>query len=75
MAKKHRAESREGLIIATQDQSLTTKSIHTRIMDGMNPHCRICGKYKETEDHIVSGCPELAKTEYIRQHKAVAYLH
>ena len=30
----------------------------------------------ETIDHLVSGCPELAKTEYFHRHnKAAAYMH
>ena len=38
--------------------------------------CRICGQYQETIDHIVAGCPELTKTEYLHRHdKAVSYLH
>ena len=67
----------EGLIIAAQNQSLATRSYHRRIIkDGTNPHCRICGKYEETINHIVSRCPELAKTEYIHRHnKVAAYLH
>ncbi len=67
----------EGLIIAAQDQNLATRSYHHRInKDGTDPQCRICGKYEESIDHIVSGCPELAKTEYIQRHnKAAAYLH
>ena len=67
----------EGLIIAAQDQSLATRSYHHRIMkDGTDPQCRICGKYEETINHIISGCPELAKTEYIHRHnKASSYLH
>ena len=67
----------EGLIIAAQDQSLATRSYHHRIMkDGTDPQCRICGKYEETINHIISGCPELAKTEYIHRHdKAASYLH
>ncbi len=67
----------EGLIIAAQDQSLATRSYHHRIIkDGTDPQCRICGKYEETIDHIISGCPELAKTEYIHRHnKVAAYIH
>jgi len=38
--------------------------------------CRIFQQFQETVDHVVSGCPELAKTEYIqRYNKAAAYLH
>ena len=67
----------EGLIIAAQDQSLATRSFHHRIIkDGTDPQCRICGKHEESIDHIISGCSELAKTEYIQRHnKAAAYLH
>ena len=67
----------EGLIIAAQDQNLATRSYHARIIkDGTDPMCRICNRYEETIDHIVSGCPELAKTEYIQRHnKAAAYIH
>jgi hypothetical protein len=67
----------EGLIIAAQDQSLATRSYHHRIIkDGTDPQCRICGKHEQSIDHIISGCPELAKTEYIQRHnKAAANLH
>ena len=44
----------EGFIIAVQDQSLP-----------MNPKCRLCGRFDDTIDHLVSGCPELAKTVHI----------
>ena len=38
--------------------------------------CRICGQIQETIDHIVAGCPQLAKTEYLhRDNKAATYLH
>ncbi|XP_078357225.1 uncharacterized protein LOC144642106 [Oculina patagonica] len=67
----------EGFIIAAQDQSLATRSYHARIIkDGTSPLCRMCNKYDETIDHIVSGCPELSKTEYTHRHdKAAAYIH
>ena len=67
----------EGLIIAAQDQSLPTKSYFARIVkDGTSPLCRICHKHEETVDHIISGCPELAKTDYLERHnKAATYIH
>ncbi|XP_067053528.1 uncharacterized protein [Acropora muricata] len=38
--------------------------------------CTICGQYQETIDHIVAGCPELAKTECLHRHdKAASNLH
>ena len=51
----------EGLIVAEQDQSLATRSCNAIIIKG-----RIYNRYYETRDQIVSGCPELAKTEYIQ---------
>jgi hypothetical protein len=30
--------------------------------------CRLCKEYKETTDHLTSGCPILAKNEYIIRH-------
>ena len=67
----------EGLIIAAQDQSLATRLYHHKIMkDGTSPLSRLCNRCDESIDHILSGCPELAKTEYIRKHNnAAAYMH
>ena len=66
----------EGLIIAAQDKSLATRSYHARIIkDSTDPMCVTCNIYEETIDHIMSGCPERAKTEYIPRHKAVVYIH
>ena len=67
----------EGFIIAAQDQCIKTNYYRNKILkDGTDPMCRICGKNQETIDHLVSGCSEFAKTEYIHRHnKAAAYLH
>ena len=67
----------EGFIIAAQDQAIKTNYYLRNILnDGTDPICRICGQYQETIDHIVVGCPELAKTEYLHRHdKAASYLH
>ena len=67
----------EGFIIAVQDQAIKTNYYRRNILnDGSDPMCRICGQYQETIDHIVAGCPELAKTEYLHRHdKAASYLH
>ena len=65
------------MIIAAQGQSLPTKSYFARIVkDDTSPLYRICHKYEETVDHIISGCPELAKTDCLEKHnKAAAYIH
>ena len=67
----------EGLLIAAQDKSLATRIYHHRIIkDGTNPHFRLCNKFNKSIDHILAGCPELAKTEYIKRHNnAAANMH
>lgn len=67
----------EGFIIAAQDQSLLTKNYIKNIMkQGTSDLCRLCKKYVETVDHIISGCPVLANTEYLDRHnKVAAYIH
>lgn len=64
-------------IIAAQDQRMATRLYHSNIIkDGTNPLWRMCGKFDESVDHIISGCPELAKTEYIQRHdNAADYIH
>ena len=62
----------EGLIIAAQDQSLATRLYHHKIIkDGTRRLYRLCNRYNESIDHILSGCPELAGTEYIKRHNNV----
>ena len=42
----------------------------------VDPKCRLCGLFDETIDHLVSGCPELAKTEYTHRCMcAAAHMH
>ena len=56
----------------SKDQALLTRAYqHHIIKYGTNPCCRLCDKSQETIDHIISGCPELAKTEYIHRHNKV----
>lgn len=67
----------EGFIIAAQDQSLVTRLYqHQIVKDGTDPKCRLCNQYMESVDHIVSGCPVLAKKEYLDRHnKLASYIH
>ena len=56
----------ESLIVAAQDQSLPTRWYQHNILKKpeVDPKCRL------------SGCPELAKTEYTHRHnKAAAHMH
>ena len=76
MVEKCRLKSEtEDLIVAAQDQVLKTKYMQAKIIKNGRSKCRICGRFQEAVDHI-SGCPELAKTEYIHRHnKVAAYVH
>ena len=72
-----RTEGGRGLI-AAQDQSLPTRWHQHNILKkpDVDLKCRLCGRFDKTIDHLVSGCPELAKTEYIHHHnKAAAHMH
>jgi len=38
--------------------------------------CLLCKQHEETTDHLTSGCPILAKNEYLMTHdKACAHFH
>ena len=38
--------------------------------------CRLCKQHEETTDHLTSGCPVLAKNEYLMRHDKVwTHLH
>ena len=57
----------EGLILAAQEQALTTNSIkHSIDKTSETPLCRLCGNSTETVRHIVSGCKRLAQRESTR---------
>ena len=68
----------DGFIIAAQDQSLPKGWYQHNILKkpDMDPKCTLCGLFDKIIDHLVSGCPELAITEYIHRHnKAAADMH
>ena len=47
----------EGLIMAAQDQAITTNCIKVNIFhQSGSPHCRLCGQHVESVDHILSSC-------------------
>ena len=65
------------MIIAAQDKSPATRFYHSNIIkDGTNPLCRVCGKFDDFVDHVLSGCSELADSECIQRHdNAALYIH
>ena len=58
-----------GFMIESQDQSLPLRNFQANILEnGADLKCRVCDKHTETIDHLVSGCPKLAPTEYLNWH-------
>ena len=65
----------EGLIVAAQDQVLSTNAIKVKIYNQSgSPMCRLCGVKEETVDHLVSCCEKIAQTDYKGRHDRVATL-
>ena len=67
----------EGLIVAAQDQALSTNAIKVNVYKQKgSPMCRLCGLKEETVDHLVSSCSKIAQTDYKGRHDRVAaFLH
>jgi len=67
----------ESEMVAAQDQALQTKYYGTKILNTeTDSKCRLCQKFDETIDHIITACPTLAKEQYIKRHDRVcAQLH
>ena len=67
----------EGLVIAAPVQSLLTRYFqHKIINNGSDPKFRLCHEFDESLEHIISGCPTLAKKGYLERHdKALTYIH
>ena len=70
-------ETTESLIIASQDKTLATNYYKNKILKkSVDPNCRLSRTHPETISHIVSGCPMLAKHEYLERHNRVAkFIH
>ena len=57
------------MIIAAQDQSLPTRNFQANILEnGADPKGRVYDKHTKIIDHLVSGCPIQAPTEYLNWH-------
>ena len=58
--------------MAAQDQALQTKYFATKILNTeRDSKCRLCQQFDERTDHIISGCPILAKEQYIKRYDRV----
>ena len=69
--------SREKQNLADQGQAISTNYFKNKILEEViDSKCRLCKQHEETIDHLTSGCPILAKNEYLMRHDKVgAHLH
>jgi hypothetical protein len=67
----------ESTIVASQDQTISTNYFKNKILkEEVDSKCRLCKQHEATTDHLTSGCPILAKNEYLTRHDKVgAHLH
>jgi hypothetical protein len=70
-------EETESTIVAAQDKAVSKNSFKNKILKkGFERKCRLCKQHEETVDPLTSGCPTLAKNEYLMRHdKLSAHLH
>ena len=70
-------EETESAIVAAQDQAISTNYFKNKILKKeTESKCRLCKQPEETIDHLTSGCPILAKNEYLMRHdKVCTHLH
>jgi hypothetical protein len=62
----------ESTIVAVQDQANSTNYFKNKILkQEIESTCRLCEQHEETVDHLTSGCPILAKNEYLMGHDKV----
>ena len=67
----------EAFITVAQDQALRTHNHEKVILKvHQDDKCRIRQSQSETIDHLISGCPILAKHEHLERHNKICqYLH
>ncbi|KAK7930440.1 hypothetical protein WMY93_006835 [Mugilogobius chulae] len=66
-------DSTEALILAAQEQALSTRAIEAQIYHTrQDPRCRLCKEAPETVQHITAGCKMLAGKAYMERHNQVA---
>ena len=65
----------EAFITSAQDQAICTKAYNAKVLRcGDDSTCRLCQSSDETIYHLLSACPALAATEYLKRHNSVASL-
>jgi hypothetical protein len=55
--------------VEAQNQALSTNCFKRKILiQEIGSRCRLCKEHEGTIDHLTSGCPILAKNEYVIRH-------
>ena len=58
--------------MAAQGQAIGTKYFKKKILkEEIENKYRLCKQHEETIDHLTSGCPFLAKNEYLMRHDKI----
>ena len=63
--------------MAAQDQKLFTRNYQAKLIKNVaDPKCRLCEKFEETVDHLVSRCSKMTPNEYVQRHDRLEqYIH
>ena len=65
----------EAFITSAQDQAIRTKAYNAKVLNcAEDPTCRLCHSSDETIYHLLSACPAVVVTEYLKRHNSVASL-
>ena len=65
----------ESIIVAAQYQAIRTNHFKNKILEEeIESKCWLCKQHEETIDHLASGCPILAKNEYLMRHDKVLHI-
>jgi len=58
--------------VAAQDQEISKNYFKNKILkQEIKSKCQLYKQHEETIDHLTSGCPILAKNEYLMRHDNV----
>ena len=57
-----------GSIIQMQERMIETRAWKKNRGFILHDGCRLCGKFSESVDHLLSGCEKLAGSEYLKRH-------
>jgi len=66
----------ESTIVAAQDHAISKNCFKNKILkDESESKYRLCKQHEETIDHLTSGCPILAKNEYLMRLMIIKFVH